>query len=151
MSEKDPVRLFVTHNFEEHEEYARVFEYLESRENFYYFNYSDPEARPAGGNIEALQETIRQQLKNVEIVLFPAGIHGSNPKLIDFELRCAQAFDKPILAIQAFGGTQSIPKDALDAASEVVEWNDRAITDAVGRLARGENKGQWDVIEFDMD
>ena len=151
MSEKDPVRLFVTHNFEEHEEYSRVFEYLESRDNFFYFNFSDPDASPESGGMEGLQETIRQQLKNVEIALFPVGIHMSNPKLIDFELRCAQAFDKPILAIKAFGGTQNIPKAALDMADEIVEWNDRTITEAIGRLARGENKGKWDVIEFDMD
>ncbi len=151
MSEKDPIRLFITHCFNEHEEYSRVFEYLESRDNFYYFNYSDPEVRPEPSSTEALQEAIRQQLKNVEIAIFPVGIYAANPKLMDFELRCAQAFEKPILAIKAFGGTMTASKEVLDQASEVVEWNARVITDAINRLARNQGTGQWDVIEFDMD
>ena len=44
-----------------------------------------------------------------------------------------------------------MPKAALDECNDVVEWNDRVITDAIRRLARGESAGQWDVIEFDMD
>ncbi len=149
MSATDPIRIFVTHNFEDHEEYARVFEYLESRDNFYYLNLSDPEARPNGP--EDAQETIRQQIRNVEIVLFPLGVHATNPQLIDFELRVAGAFKKPILGIKAFGVTQIVSDEAMQSADEVVEWNDRAITDAIRRLARGEDTAQWDVIEFDPD
>ena len=151
MSEKDPIRIFVMHCFEEHEEYSRVFEYLESRDNFYYFNYSDPDAQPEGPGPEAEQEAIRQQLKNAEIAIFPVGMHASNPKLVDFEIRCAQAFGKPILAIKAFGGTLTVAAAVLEQADEVVEWNDRVIADAIRRLARNEGGGQWDVIEFDMD
>jgi len=151
MSEKDPIRLFVTHCFAEHEDYTRVFEYLESRDNFYYFNYSKPEAKPANGGVEATHEEIRQQLKHVEIVIFPVGIHYTDPQLIDFELLCAQAFEKPILAIKAFGGTVTVTKELLDQADEIVEWNARAITEGVERLARNIDKGKWDVIEFDMD
>lgn len=149
MSATDPIRLFVAHNFEDHEEYAQVFEFLESRDNFYYVNFSDPENQPVG--LEPMQEAIRQQIKNAEIVLFPFGVHASNPQLIDFELRVAQAFKVPILGIKSFGVTQLVSDEALEAANEVVEWNDRVITDAIRRLARGEDTAQWDVIEFDMD
>ena len=149
MSATDPIRLFVTHNFEDHEEYSQVFEYLESRDKFYYVNFSERDNPPAG--LEATQEAIRKQIANVEIVLFPFGVHASNPQLIDFELRVAQAFKKPILGIRSFGGTQIVSDEALESANEVVEWNDRVITDAIRRLARGEDTAQWDVIEFDMD
>jgi hypothetical protein len=149
MSAKDPIRIFITHAFAEHEEYAQVFEYLESRDNFYYLALSDPEAQPSGE--EETQETVRQQIKNAEIVVFPFGVHMTSPKLIDFELRVGQAFKKPILAIKSFGGTQLVSDEASQAADEVVEWNDRIITDAIRRLARGEDTARWDVIEFDMD
>ena len=36
VSEQDPIRVFVTHLFQEDEDFQRVFEYLESRDNFYY-------------------------------------------------------------------------------------------------------------------
>lgn len=151
MSEKDPIRLFVTHTFQEHEDYARVFEYLESRDNFFYVNYSDPYNKPEQGGQEALQEAIRQQVKLVEVVIFPVGMHSVNPQLIEFELQVAQAFDKPILAIMSFGGTQTIPQEVLARANETVEWNDHVIAETVRRLARGEENAKWDVIEFDMD
>jgi hypothetical protein len=34
MSQRDPIRVFVTHCFEESEDYVRAFEYLESARNF---------------------------------------------------------------------------------------------------------------------
>jgi hypothetical protein len=151
MSEKDPIRLFVTHTFQEHEDYARVFEYLESRDNFFYVNYSDPHNKLEQGGQDALQEAIRQQVKLVEVVIFPVGMHSDNPQLIEFELQVAQAFDKPILAIMSFGGTQTISTELLARANETVEWNDHVIAEAVRRLARGEDTAKWDVIEFDMD
>jgi hypothetical protein len=151
MSEKEPIRLFVTHAFREHEEYARVFEYLESRDNFFYVNSSTPEDKPDAGDSEAIQESIRRQIKPVEVVLFPVAVANEDPALIDFELKVAQAFKKPILAIKSYGETQNLSSELLAAATEVVEWDGRAITEAAGRLARGGDKQPWDVIEFDMD
>lgn len=151
MSEKNPIKIFVTHAFQEHEEYSRVFEYLEARDNFFYVNYSDPDGKPEHGGQEGLHEVIRNQIKHVEAVLFPVGIYSQDPRLIEFELKVAQAFNKPVIAIQAFGRTQSVPKDAMVAAVETVEWNDRAITDALRQFGRGENTAKWDVIEFDPD
>ena len=151
MSEKDPIRLFVTHAFQAHEEYARIFEYLESRDNFFYNNYSDPEFDLGPGGQEAIQEEIRRQIKQAEVVLFPLGVRAVKPQLIDFELQVAQAFKKPIIAIQAFGGTVNIPKQALEAADVVVGWDDRVIIDNIRQLARGIDKSQLDVIEFDLE
>lgn len=151
MSEKNPYSLFVAHEFGESAEYNRVFEYLESRDNFFYLNYSDPSAVPANSAPDVLQEAIRQQVKNSEAVIVPAGMLRSSSGLIDFELKVAQAFEKPIVVIQPFGATMSIPKEVLDIAAEVVEWDERQITDGIKRAARGEDTAQWDVIEFDME
>jgi hypothetical protein len=151
MSEKDPIRIFVAHAFQEHEEYARVFEYLEARDKFYYVNYSDPDGKPEVGGQEGLQEAIRKQIRMVEVVLFPVGVYIQDPRIIEFELKVAQAFDKPVIAIQAFGLTQTLPREIAAAAAETVEWNDRAITDAIRHFARGEDTAKWDVVEFDPD
>ena len=90
-------------------------------------------------------------MKPAEILLFPFGVHASNPQLIDFELLVAQARKIAVLGIKSFGGTQLVSDAATEACTEVVEWNDRLITDAVRRLTRGEDTATWDVIEFDMD
>lgn len=151
MSEKNPFRVFVAHEFRENAEYQRVFEYLESRDNFFYLNYSDPEAQEANATPDLLQEAIREQIKNAEVVIVPAGMLGGGAGLVDFEMKVAQAFDLPIVLIQPFGATMSIPKDALEVAAEIVEWDERQIIDAIRRAARGEDTAKWDVIEFDMD
>jgi len=151
MSEKNPFKLFVAHEFTENAEYSRVFEYLESRDNFFYLNYSDPEAVEPGSGQDAFQDAIREQIKNVEVVIVPAGMLTNKAPLVEFEMKVAQAFDKPIVLIQPFGATMSIPKDALEVAADIVEWNDRVITDAIRQAARGEDTAQWDVIEFDME
>lgn len=151
MSAKEPLRLFVTHAYQEHEEYARVFEYLESRDNFYYVNCSDPDNKPQDGGLEAVQEHLRTQIEPAEVVIFPVGVHSQDTELLNFQLTVAQVFKKPIMAIESFGGTQAIPKQAMEAAAEIVAWNDRVITDTAKRLARGGDGGQWDTIDFDVD
>jgi len=151
MSEKNPFKVFVAHEFKESAEYLRVFEYLESRDNFFYLNYSDPEAQAPNAAPDVLQDTIREQIKPTEVVIVPAGMLSGSAGLVDFEMKVAQAFELPIVLIQPFGGTMSIPKEALEVAAEIVEWDERLIIDAIRRAARGEDTAQWDVIEFDMD
>ncbi len=151
MSEKNPFKIFVTHEFAESAEYSRVFEYLESRDNFFYLNYSDPEAVDFSAGLDAMQDAIREQVKHAEVVIVPAGMLSDKAPLIEFEMKVAQAFDKPIVLIQPFGATVSIPRDALEAAAETVGWDERLMTDAIKRAARGEDTAAWDVIEFDMD
>jgi len=68
MSQANPVRLFVTHVWENSDDYLRVFEYLESARNFFYRNYSTPDKRPSGDR-EALREDLRRQIAPVEAVL----------------------------------------------------------------------------------
>ncbi len=46
MSQADPLRLFVTHAWENSDDYLRVFEYLESARNFFYRNYSSRTSDP---------------------------------------------------------------------------------------------------------
>jgi hypothetical protein len=141
MSESNPIRVFVAHVFAEYQDYLQVFEYLESRPNFYYVNCSNPAARPAGPDSEAIKE----------IVVLPVALFARNPVLVTFQMDCAKGLKKPVLAVKSFGDTVAIQKSVLDKADEIVDWNDRAITDAIRRLARHEQTGQWDVIEFTLD
>jgi len=151
VSEKDPFRVFVVHLFQENEDYRRVFEYLESRENFFYVNYSNPENMPTSGGSEAIKEELRNQIKAAEVVILPLAIHGINPSLVGFQLDYAQASNKPIMGIQAFGGTVAVDKAVIERCDDVVEWNERTIISGIKRLARNEDTAQWETIDFNLD
>lgn len=151
MSERDPIRIFVTHVFKKDVEYLRVFEYLESRDKFFYLNSSNPDAMPPSGGLEAAKEELRKQIEPAETIVMPVAHFDENPELIKFQMDVAQAAKKPIIAIKSFGETVAIQKEVIDRAVDIVEWNDRTITDAIRRAARNEDTTMWEVVEFDMD
>jgi hypothetical protein len=53
--------------------------------------------------------------------------------------------------MKPFGSTRELPKTILDLASEVVDWDERALVDAIRREARHEETTRWDTIEFKLD
>jgi hypothetical protein len=150
MGNREPIRIFVTHLFARHTDYLRVFEYLESVENFAYLNLSDPDRIPAGGK-EELKEELRQQMREAEVVILPLTIYAENKDLVTFQLDAAGAFNKPVLAIKAFGDTLMLKRDLMERLRDIVEWNERSIADAIRRLARHEDTQRWEVIEFKLD
>ena len=62
MSEDNPIRVFVTHNFQEADDYHRIFEFLESMERFFYLNVSKPENMPETGGLDAIKEELINRL-----------------------------------------------------------------------------------------
>jgi hypothetical protein len=137
--------------FSEHPDYLRVFEYLESRPNFYYLNVSKPGEPPSRTDYEALQEALQSQIATAEIVVVPATVFHKNPVLVTFQITAARTASKPVLGIKSFGDTMEMPRTLLDRADDIVDWNARAICDGIRRLARHENTAQWETIEFKLD
>ncbi|MBV8341851.1 MAG: hypothetical protein JO173_05660 [Gammaproteobacteria bacterium] len=150
MSQANPLRVFVTHAWETSDDYLRVFEYLESARNFFYRNYSTPDKPPAGER-EAQREDLRQQIKPAEAVIALTSLGDRHQELLSFQLLYAQASRKPVVLMRPFGAHKEIPKAMLDLATEVVEWDERALVDAIRRAARHENTARWDTIEFKLD
>jgi len=62
-----------------------------------------------------------------------------------------QANHKPVILMKPFGTRKDVPKEILDLANEVVDWDERALVDAVRRQARHEETTRWDTIEFKLD
>lgn len=152
MSQAHPIALFVTHLWEHSDDYLRVFEYLESSRNFFYRNLSiaDPSRRPVGDK-EALKEDLRRQIALSEAVIALSSLYEQNPDLVVFQALYAQACNKPVILLKYFGGLKPAPKALADLASEIVDWDDRALVDAVRRQARHEDTTRWDTIEFKLD
>jgi hypothetical protein len=150
MSQANPVRLFVTHLWENSDDYLRVFEYLESARNFFYRNYSTPDKRPASDR-EVLREDLRRQINPAEAVIALSSLYDTDKDLLTFQLLFAQASHKPVILMKPFGTARDAPKAILDLADEIVEWDERALVDAVRRQARHEETTRWDTIDFKLD
>lgn len=148
MSENNPIRVFVTHTFDETLDYLRVFEFLEAMDHFYYLNVSKPEKVPESGGMEAIKDELIVQIKASEAIIVLASLYSEKNKLISFEMDVAEANGKPIIAIRPFGGMGESPADLVERASENVEWNEREIANALKRQARMEDTSRWDVIDF---
>ena len=146
----NPIRLFVTHCWEENDDYTRVFEYLEASGTFYYVNTSQPQAkRPI--DKESQREDLRRQIAPCEVVIELPAAYRAAPDLVLFQMTFAKAADRPIVALENFGSTEPLPKAIKDAADEVSAWNERNLIDALRRQGRHQETTRWDTIEFKLD
>lgn len=150
MSQSNPIRLFVTHLWETGDDYLRVFEYLESSRNFFYRNFSAPDRCPSGDK-ETAKEELRRQIAPVEAVVGLSSLYEVNRDLVTFQLLYAQASHKPVVLLKPFGSQRPVPKELAELADEIVEWDERALVDAIRRQARHEDTTRWDTIEFKLD
>ena len=135
MSQNNPIRLFVTHAWETSDEYLRIFEYLESARNFFYKNLSAPDKAPAGGK-EADREELRKQIAQAECVIALPGLYRQHSELLLFELNFAKASDKPVILMRPFGANAVLPTAITSLSDQTVEWDGRALVDAVKKQAR---------------
>jgi hypothetical protein len=150
MSEKNPIRIYVTHAFASHRDYHRVFEYLEALPNFFYRNCSVPDHLPSVGGKEALKEEYRTQLKTAEVVVVLCSLYIENEYWTTYQMDAAQASNLPLVAIEPFGVSAKVPPEVAKRAAEVVSWNERNIIDAIRRQARHEDTVRWETIEFKL-
>ena len=148
MTEANPIRIFVSHNFVEDDDYLRVFEFLEGVDRFFYLNCSKPENVPETGGLEAIKDELIKQIKECEAVIILASHFSDNTELVRFQMDVAEANDKPIIAVRPFGGVAESDDELVNRVKEHIEWNEREMADALRRQARLEDTARWDVIDF---
>jgi hypothetical protein len=148
VSEDNPIRVFVTHNFRESVDYLRVFEFLESVDRFFYLNTAKPENVPETGGLEAIKDELIAQIKECEAVIVLASIYAEQRELVSYQMDVAEANEKPMIAIRPFGGMLETPQDLVGRVKEHLDWNEREIVDALKRQARLEDTARWDVVDF---
>lgn len=148
MSESNPIRVFATHNFQETDDYLRVFEFLESVERFYYLNVSRPENLPATGGVQEIKDELIRQVKDAEAMFVLPSAWEQNPAQVKFMMDVAEANKIGMIVIRPFGGMQETPPELVARCAEHIEWNDREMVDALKRQARGEDTARWEVLDF---
>ncbi len=146
----DPIRLFVTHAWEESDDYVRVFEYLEAPRTFYYRNTSQPHVRRPPDR-EAEREELRRQLAPCEVVILVPAVYRTAADLVLFQMHFAKSAERPIVAMENFGSDEALPAAIRQLADEIVPWNERELIDALRRQARHQETTRWDTIEFKLD
>jgi len=151
MSQNNPIRLFITHAWETSDDYLRIFEYLESARNFFYKNLSGPDKAPQGGGKEADREELRRQIAQAEVVIAVPGLYAKHSELMLFELTFAKASDKPVILMRPFGANAVMPKEITSLSDQTVDWDGRALVDAIKGQARHEESNRWETIEFKLD
>lgn len=147
MSELNPIRVFVTHAFNESDDYLRIFEFLECVDRFYYLNVSKPEEAPSGG-MDEIKDSLIQQIKESEAVFLIPALYEAQPDLVKFMMDAADANEKPMIVIRPFGQVSETPPALVDRANEHIEWNAREMVDALKRQARLEDTARWEVVDF---
>lgn len=148
MSEENPIRVFVSHVFEEGADYLRVFEFLESDDKFYYLNVSKPENIPEKGGIDSIKEELIGQIKASEAIIILPPIYEEKTAIVEYMMDVAEANDIGIFCIRPFGGLLETPQDLQNRAGVPVEWNARQLIDRLKLEARGEDTQRWEVIDF---
>ena len=148
MSEKDPIRVFATHCFEETDDYLRVFEFLESVDRFYYLNVSKPESMPATGGQQAIKDELIAQIKQAEVVILLPSVYDARTDLVRYMMDVAKANKVKMVAMKPYGGVADTPEEIVERSEQVIEWNDREMVDAIKLHARGEDTARWEVIDF---
>ncbi|HXC61011.1 MAG TPA: TIR domain-containing protein [Steroidobacteraceae bacterium] len=151
MSQKNPIRVFVTHNWHDQDDYLRVFEYLESARNFFYRNTGTPDKAPQAADTESVREELRKQINAAEVVIALASLYLEQPDLTIFQMNYAKSQKKPVVLMRQFGLKSEPSKLLLERADEVPDWEERGLVDAIRRLARGENTARFDTVEFNPD
>ena len=148
VSEKNPIRVFVTHAFHESDDYLRVFEFLESVDRFFYLNVSRPDNVPASGGVEAIKDELIAQIKECEAVIVLPSLYEEKESMARFLMDAADANDKPMIVIRPFGGVLVTPPAVAERCKEHIEWNDREMADSLRRQARGEDTARWETLDF---
>jgi hypothetical protein len=148
VSEKNPIRVFVTHVFEETIDYLRIFEFLESDDKFYYLNVSKPENIPDKGGLDSIKEELIGQIKAAEAVIALPAVFEQKPDLVNYMLDVAEANDIGMFCIRPFGGLLETPKELEKRTGTPVDWNARQLIDRLKLEARGEDTQRWEVIDF---
>ena len=151
MSQNNPIRVFVTHAWDTSDDYLRIFEYLESARNFFYKNLSAPDKAPSAGGKEGEREELRKQIAQAECVIALPGLYRQQSELLLFEMTFAKASDKPVILMKPFGANAVLPTAITSLSDEIIEWDGRALVDAVKKQARHEESHRWDTIEFKLD
>ena len=128
---KDMYIIFISHSWSYFKQYDKVEEFLQ-QEKVPFLNHSVPKNDPihTTGTDEELEVAIESKIKRCSCVIILAGVYVYYSKWIKKEIKMAQKYGKPIIAVK-YWGAERTSKVVKDAADVIVNWNAKSIAKAV--------------------
>jgi len=110
--------IFISHRWKYSEDYYNLTGKLKEY-GLDYLNYSVPEHDPFDkAKVAKIKEDLANQVKQCNYFLIFANMAIANSSWIEHEIKIAQVYNKPILAVKPFSYAGSIPKIIQDADTE---------------------------------
>jgi hypothetical protein len=137
MPELKTYDLFLSHAWSYNDDYYRLERMLKEATLFNWRNYSVPVNNPLVDpntivGKAKLTQLLDNQVKPVNCVLILGGMYVAHSEWILKEIKLAQSYNKPIVAIYPWGQT-NMPKVVQDVAHEIVNWQTSSIVAAIRR------------------
>ena len=127
--------LFISHSWAYDTNYDSLISKLRERPHFKFSDYSVPKNDPlhTSGTDKELHEAIDRKMKPCGVIIILAGVYATYSKWINKEIKIAQSYGKPILAIEPWASekTSQVVKGAAD---KIVKWNTESIVSAIREL-----------------
>jgi len=129
-------KLFISHAWDYKDEYYRLVEMLDSAPYFKWSDYSVPFHDPIdSSSARELKNQIKEQIRQCTVFIFLAGMWVKYHDWILFEIKSANSYSKPILAVKP-QGQQKVPSEVYDFADRVAGWRTESIASAIRDLAK---------------
>jgi hypothetical protein len=145
-TEHDPVRIFVTHRWEGHDDYHRLLEYIGELDTFFYANLTQPERERPESRLD-VEAQLDAGIAAAEVLVVLAAVWEQEPALIELQIALARRHHLGVVALRA-SGQQIFPRELEALVDGVVIWNDRLIVDGLLLHARGDRTNRFEVIDF---
>jgi len=124
--------IFISHSWKYDKHYDSLVKFFNKRNYFDWNNYSVPSTSPihnAPTNRE-LREALVRKISPCSVVVILAGQYSTYSKWINEEIKIAQEFGKPIVAVIPWANER--PSAIVqNSAHEIVKWNTNSIVNAI--------------------
>jgi hypothetical protein len=125
-------RIFISHAWDDSNDYWPVVQFLDEAPNFRWENRSVPEHDPVRRRDPEYE--LRNQMRPADVFLIIAGMYAAHSEWIDFELSFARRIGWPVIGIVT-RASEHVPVAIQNAATELVGWNGASIVSAVRKHA----------------
>ena len=128
--------LFISHAWDHKEDYYTLSDKLNNYPYFYWRDYSVPFHDPINSvNAQTIKAKIKEKIRQCSVFIVFAAMYSIYSDWIEWEIKVAQEYGKPILAIKPWGQTK-IPVFIQENANKIVGWNIDSIVSEIRELAK---------------
>jgi len=131
MSTARDYNVFISHAWEESEDYRRIVRMLNQARLFSWVNQSVTRKGYTQSNSPGeIIDMLMKQIEPAEIVVVVSDIYWEHSKDIQQQINLAQQLEKPIIGIKSLG-KEGVPPILHYSAAEVVDWAPMDIVSAI--------------------